>query len=156
MKLLSQCSVFLFVCSGCFGQVTQKPATPDELQYFRFMLMNLASVDHDPAAIKMFEDSLVKQFGLNTQESAVIHAKAQSLNALLKQHRQSAQATLRGKKTLAPSDAAALSALDQQREQVIANLSNEILNAVRPETAGRLRAPGQIAATTVKKSQGIN
>lgn len=154
MKLLKIICVFVLICYGCFGQTTQAPATPDELTYFRFMLMNLASIDHDPAAIKMFEDSLVKQFGLNQQESAMIHAKTQPLNVLLNQHRQSAQGILKGKKTLSATDAAALNALTQQREQLVASLSNEILNSVRPETAARLRTPGQIMATRIKKVQG--
>jgi flagellar hook-associated protein FlgK len=96
----------------------------------------------------------VKQFGLNAQESAIIHARAQTLNALLTQLRQSSQAIVNGKKNLAASDATALSALADQRDQLINTLANEILNAVRPETAARLRAPGHVVAASATQGQG--
>jgi hypothetical protein len=118
------------------------------------MLMNLASLDHHPKAIEAYEASLVKQFGLNPQESATIHARAQRLNALLAQLRQSSQATVNGKKNLSSADTTALSALADQRDQLINILANEILNAVRPETAARLRAPGHIVAASATQGQG--
>jgi hypothetical protein len=153
MKRLNRLCVFLLFCCGCYSQAPQALATPDELRYFRFMLMNLASLDHHQDAVKRFEESLVKQFGLNKQESATIHAVAQRLNVLLMQLRQSSQSMLRGKSDLSGADAAALSALSTQRDQFIDSLSNEILNSVRPETAARLRAPGHHLAAGVMKSQ---
>ena len=80
MKLPNRFCVFLLFCCGCYSQVIQTPVTPDEAQYLRFMLMNLASLDHHPDAIKRYEDSLVKQFGLTKQESAALHVVAQRLN----------------------------------------------------------------------------
>ncbi|SPF39591.1 exported hypothetical protein [Candidatus Sulfopaludibacter sp. SbA4] len=154
MQILTCLCAFVLICSGCYGQASQAPATAEELQYFRFTLMNLASLDHSPDSVKTYEDSLVKQFGLNAQESATIHAAAQSLNALLKQLRQSAQATLKGKQSLSSGDLSSLSALSARREQLIATLSNQILNAVRPETAARLRVPGNVVASSVAKAQG--
>ena len=153
MIIMRKCCVFLLLCCGCYAQGTQAPATADELPFFRFMLTNLASLDHSPKAIGAFEASLVKQFGLNTQESATIHASAQTLNALLTQLRQSSQAILNGKKNLSSADATALSSLADQRDQLIATLANEILNAVRPETAARLRAPGQVVAASATQGQ---
>jgi len=38
------------------------------LQYLRFVLLNVASLDHHPAAVPSFECQTVKQFGLNIQE----------------------------------------------------------------------------------------
>jgi hypothetical protein len=154
MKLSKWLCGFLLVCGGCYGQASQAPPTTDELQYFRFMLMNLASLDHSPESIKAFESSLVKHFGLNAQESAAIHGAAQSLNAVLKQLRQSAQAQTNGKRTLSAPDIASLSALSAQREQLILTLSSQILNSVRPETAARMRVPGRVVAAAVAKANG--
>jgi len=66
------------------------------------------------------------------------------LNALLKQINTETRAIIQGKSALSSTDAAALSALTSQREQLIAALSNQILNSVSPATAARLRAPGQM------------
>ncbi len=154
MKIVRKYCVFVLFCCGCYAQSAQPLATTDELPFFRFMLMNLASLDHHPKAIDAYEASLVKQFGLNAQESAIIHARAQTLNALLTQLRQSSQAVVNGKKNLSSADTTTLSSLSDQRDQLIATLANEILNAVRPETAARLRAPGQVVAASAKQGQG--
>jgi hypothetical protein len=154
MLLLKSCCVFALFCFGCFAQATQSPATAEELQFFRFMLMNVASVDHDQGAIEAYESSLVRNFGLNTQESAIIHGAAQRLKALLQQVRRESQRILQGKKAFSEDDAAALKGLIDRREELVATLSNEILNAIRPETAARLRAPGHIVAEATKRAQG--
>ena len=153
MKVTTKCCLFLLLCCGCYAQSAQPLATTDELQYFRFMLMNLASLDHSPKAIDAYEASLVKQFGLNTQESATIHASAQRLNALLAQLRQSSEAVVNGKKSLSSADTTTLCSLSDQRDQLINTLANEILNAVRPETAARLGAPGHIVAASAMQGQ---
>jgi hypothetical protein len=136
----------LLVPLACLAQTTQAPATPDELDYFRYTLMNIASIDHDPAAAKTFEASLVKHLGLNPQEAGVIHGASQELAALLQQLRRSAVRIVGAGKQLTSADTAALSDLTNQREQLIATLANRILNSVRPEVAARLRHPGQFAA----------
>jgi hypothetical protein len=144
----------MVLCSFSNAQVSQAPVTTDELQYLRFMLMNLASLDHDAKATEMFEDSLVKQFGLTHQESALIHAAGQRLTVLLKQLRLSSQSIARGKSKYSAADAASLSALSDQREQLIETLTNEILNSVRPETASKLRTPGRVLSRGPKQSPG--
>jgi hypothetical protein len=143
---LSKCCILLFLCSCCHAQGNQAPATPDELQYFRFMLMNVGSIDHSPGAIKNYEDGLVRQFGLNNQESALIHAAGQRLNALLRQLRQSSQSITHGNRNLTGEDGKALQALIDKRDELIQTLSSEILNGVRPAAAGRLRSPGAIVS----------
>ncbi|HLH18972.1 MAG TPA: hypothetical protein VKX45_17260 [Bryobacteraceae bacterium] len=128
--------LLLLLACACHAQSSQPPVTADELQFFRFMLMNIGSIDHHPDAVAAYEASLVKQFGLNSQESGFLHGQGQRLNALLKQLRRQSQAIVSGKKNLSAADADALTALINQREQLITTLANEILNAVRPETAG--------------------
>jgi len=113
--------------------------------------MNIASLDHSPDAIQRFEDGIGKQFGLNKEEAAVIRAAGNELNALLKQLRQSSRAIVPGKSGLTPADSVALSRLAEQREQMIQSLANRILNSVRPVTAARLRAPGPILASKVRR-----
>ena len=145
--------VFVLLAGAGFAQ-SQAPVTKDELQYFRFMLMNLASQDHSPAAVAAFESSLVPQHGLNAQEAAQIHTAGQTLAALLQQIRQSSNAITAGKKPLSDAAVASLQALTNQREQLIETLANQILNLVRPETAARLRTPGHIVAAGVKNQTG--
>ena len=144
MKSFQKWVVCLLAAGACFAQGSQPPASADEMQYLRFMMMNLASLDHHPDAVQRFEGGLVRQFGLNQQETARIHAAANELNALLKQLRQSSRAIVPGKSGLTPGDLAALSALAAQREQKIQSLVDGILNSIRPETAARLRAPGHV------------
>ncbi len=146
------CPAVLLISSVCFAQTSQPPATPDEMQYLRFLLLNVASLDHSPDAVKAFEDSLVKQFGLNAQESQAIHSTGQTLRPVLAQLRQSSRAIVTGKALLAPADLAALADLDVQREQRIGILANQILNSVSAQTAARLRAPGHRLANAMKKN----
>jgi hypothetical protein len=117
------------------------------------MLMNLASLDHSPSAVTAFGNHLAPQFGLNSQESAQIQSAAQQLATLLLQIRASAATITAGKTVLSDADAASLAALSSQREQLITTLANQILNSVRPETAARLRMPGQIVAAATAKGQ---
>jgi len=138
------------IALAAFGQSSQSPATTNELQYFRFMLMNLASIDHGVDAIALYERALIRQFGFNQQESALVHAAAMRLNALQRQLRSSSQAIRNGKNKLSGGDVGALERLDAQREQLIITLSNEILNSVRPETADRLRGPGRVLGSRAK------
>lgn len=48
-----------------------------------------------------------------------------------------------------------LSGLRAQREQQTVTLINQILNSVRPETAARLRAAGNVLATAIKAKCGV-
>jgi hypothetical protein len=101
------------------------------------MLLNVASLDHSPDAIKAYEESLVLQFGLSTQESSAIHSVGQTLNTTLAELRQSTQSLVTGKSTLAPADITALASLNAQREQMVETLANQILNAVSPSPCSR-------------------
>ena len=146
--------IFLLACCGCYGQASQAAANADELHFFEFMLMNVASIDHSPKEVAAYEASLVRHFGLSTQESAAIHSAGQTLNALLKSLRQQAAPITKGKGVLSSADATALAALTAQRGQLVTTLANQILNAVRPETAARLRTPGHIVAAAQKTTSG--
>jgi hypothetical protein len=148
-----KCAVLLLAASACFAQ-TQAPATVDEMQYLRFLLMNLASLDHSRDAVQRFEDGIVKQYGLDKQEMVAIRAAGSELNTLLKQLRQSARAIVPGPTGLTPADSATLAGLSEQRERTIETLANRILNSVRPATATRLRQPGRVLATRVRRTQG--
>lgn len=143
--------VFLLAAGACLSQPAQPPATADEMQYLRFLLLNIASLDHSPDAIRAFEDGIGKQFGLNKQEAAVIRAAGNELNALLKLLRQASRAIAPGESGLTPADSAALSRLAEQRERMLESLANRILNSVRPATADRLRAPGRVLASKVRR-----
>lgn len=138
----------LFVSAVCSGQA---PSVPSEQQYLRFILLNIASLDHDPEGIKAFESHLVKQFGLSTHDSASIHAAGQALRPLLDQNRRAGRTLVAGKRVLSPGDLATLRDLDAQQEQRIAALASQILSDVRPITAARLTAAGRNVAAGVGK-----
>jgi hypothetical protein len=153
MKLFLKILCPTMLCAFGYAQSTQTAVTQDQLQYFRFMLMNLASLDHDQNSTNAFEASLVPTFGLNAQEAAAIHTAASSLHALLKQIRQSSQAVIAGKTSLSAADLSALSNLATQRETLLATLANQIASSVRPQTAARLEMAGTIVANAQRASQ---
>jgi hypothetical protein len=153
-SLLSSACVLIAISLTCRAQGSQPPVTQAQLQYFRYMLMNLGSVDHSQDSISSFEASLVPAFGLNSQEAATIHSAGQTLNVLLVQIRQSSQAITSGKAALSASDLSALSALAAQREAEIVTLANQIVNAVRPQTAAQLEMAGTIVANALTAAQG--
>ena len=152
MKLASNgLVVFLLAGLACYGQGSQSPVTADELEHLRFVLMSVGSIDHHAIAVNSYEDMLAKRFGLNSQESAVIHAAGQELNALLKQLHQSAFTIMPGRSGLSQADKATFAALAAQREDKLVQLANRILSQVRPETAARLRASGRVVAAKKKQ-----
>src|SRR6266850_7771682 len=104
----------LLISAVCYAQTAQAPATPDEVKYLRFMLLNVASLDHDPKAVKAYEEALVMQFGLNAQESASIHVLGQTLKPTLARLRQSSHAIVAGKSALSPADNAALASVTEE------------------------------------------
>lgn len=134
--------VLMLLATSLFGQGAQRPATSDELDYLRFLLLNMGSIDRDPNATKS-EYLLAKQFGLNDQETVAIRAAGLELKTLLIQQRQTARALVPGRTGFSASDAATFRALSTQREQRIEVLANRILNQVRPQVAERLRKPGR-------------
>lgn len=141
----------LALAGVCSAQTPQSPATPNDLRYLRFILLDIAGLDHGPGVVQAFEDLLSKQFALSRQESAVIHAHGQALKPLLAEHRQTASAIVAGKSALSQADAAALKELDTEREQKIIDLANQVLATVNPATAARLRAAGNRVPTAAKK-----
>jgi hypothetical protein len=141
------------ICISGYGQATQAPATPDELNYFRFILLHLGELN-SPSAVATYEAQLARNFALNAQEVAVIDAAARDMASTLGQIRTSLNTITAGKTSLLPSDNAAAAQLSAQREQKIASLANQILNSVRPEAATRLREPGHIVAKGLTRSLG--
>jgi hypothetical protein len=122
------------------GPARAAPATPAELQYFRYLLMTIGSPDYSSDAIDKIEGSLVYHFGVDAREAAVIHAAGQSLRKILTGIRQAsgmANAVDRG----------------AQRERAIADLTNQILDSLRPETAARMRMPGRITVDALARAR---
>ena len=75
VKLLTKvCLPICFVCILCHAQVAQPTLTSNELQFFRFLLMTVGSIDYDPNAVASYEQQLPRVFGLNERETAVIHS----------------------------------------------------------------------------------
>lgn len=149
--LLKRLVITLVLTALCQAQAPPAPATVDEMQYLRFMLLNLASLDHGRDAVETFEQGITKQFGLDNQELAQIRAAANELNALLKQLRQDSQAIVSGRRALTQSDSKAISDMAAQREQTIESLANRVLTEVRSATANRLKAPGRILASKARR-----
>jgi hypothetical protein len=157
MRRFSKFCILLVLSLSCYAQTAQPPATAAELQYFQFVLMNLASLDHGPDAVTAFETSLVPAFGLNSQEAATIHAAGQALKTVLAQiRRTSASVMASGAAALTPEGSNTLATLAAQRQSAIATLANQILNSVRPQTAERMRTAGDIVAAALKATKGGN
>jgi hypothetical protein len=143
---LLRIAVLCWSCTFWARGQSVPPASVDEIKYLRFLLMKAGSIDHSADSVDRFERGIVKQFGLDNQEAAAIHAAGQEMKGVLNRLRQSAKAVTTGKPVLAPSDFASLSKLAVERDAALDALANRILASVRPATAARLRAPGQILA----------
>lgn len=144
--------LILLFCFGLRAQSPQPPATPDEVKYFRFMLMNLASLNYSPDAIAPYKNYLRIQHGLNDQDMSAIDGATSALHTLLQQIGQSSALIQTGKTALSPADIAALESLFAKREALIASLANQLLNAVRPQVAASLRTAGHIVATAIQNA----
>ena len=147
-------AALIWLSAGCYAQSSQPLATPDELGYFRYMLLNLASIDHSQESVQRYEENLLSQFGLSDQEALVIHGAAVTLHSQLLQIRQIQTQLTAGKVSLSDSDRSTLATLGAQREQLIDTLANQILNSVRPSTATSLRAPGHLVAAAIPRATG--
>lgn len=134
----------------CAGQGSQAPASPDEMKYLRFVLMQLAAIDGHPNSRQAFEYNLVRQFALSDAEVGALRAAGQEPQVLLVQLRQSVRAIPQGRAGLSQADKAALRALTAQRDQEVEALGNRLLNQVRPQTAAKLRQPGKVLANRGK------
>jgi hypothetical protein len=148
-RLLLFAGSLLFLPSFAVAQA----ATTQQLDYFRFMLLNLGHLS-DPVAIQRFEKHLSLQFGLNQQEVAQIDSAGHQMRSLLDQIQQSLAAIPPGTAGASPSAATQVANLTAQREAMIATLTNQILSSVRPETAALLRTPGTIVANAVYGYRG--
>jgi hypothetical protein len=155
---LAQCVLAALVAFGsASGQPAVSSATADELGYFRFLFMNVASFDNasdtlkTPEHTKSFEQHLTIALGINAQESAVIHAAAAAYGATLQRTAAVRNRITDGKTYLSPSDNAAIASLNAQVESELASQANWLLSSVRPETATRLRVPGHIVAAAQAK-----
>ena len=125
-------------------------ATEAEMAYFRFMLLNLGHLD-TPQSITRYEELLGRQFGLTQAELGVIDSAGAQLRPLLGQ----ISRTLRMNepdRMLSAEESRAASALISQRDLLIPALVQQVLRAIRPESAVRLRMPGHIIASAVNTS----
>jgi hypothetical protein len=131
---MAVCALTVLALFGIRARAAQ--ANPEELQYFRYLLMTIAGADYSSDAIAKMEGSLVYHFGVDAREAALIHAAGESMRRVLADIRH-ASAT-----AVAPDPNA-------RREQAIADLTNRILETLRPEIAARMRMPGQITANAL-------
>jgi hypothetical protein len=151
---VSKCiASILLICSAALAQ-SQAPASANELKYFRYLFRTLGSIDYSSSFIQNFESAVIAQFGLNAQEAAMLDSAGQSFRSVLASTRTSAISILSAKTSLTSADGAALAALKAQQDQMVQTLANQLLNSVRPQTAVRLRAPGDLMSTF--KIQGAN
>lgn len=114
------------------------PVTPDELRYFRFLLMQLGSIDSHP--------NPGEALWLQCAGKRPAPRGGPGTQRFLRQLRQSSRSVVPSAVGLSASDKAFFAGLVAQREQKILALTNRILTQVRPQTAARLRAPGKILA----------
>jgi hypothetical protein len=101
--------------------------------------------------VEAHKSALPHHFGLSEQELGTILSASQEFGSVLQQLQSSANSIVAGKSQLIGADAAALTALSAARDSAIESLANRIINAVRPETADRLRAPGDLVASVLAR-----
>jgi hypothetical protein len=90
---------------------------------------------------------------LNAQEFAILDFAIQSFRTTMQRLQASQTAITSGKTALQDSDRAALQRLLQERDQEVVRRATQVLGSVRPETALRLRKPGQMISD-LRKAQG--
>lgn len=138
--------VVALVAVTCSAQTVVAPVTTQEFGYFKFLLTRLAGPNATPDSVSRQEKLLVLQFGLNDAELGAIDSTRSQVRAILSQAQQAAAQITSAKGSLSAADLASLATIDSQMDQQLAAVANSILAAVRPGTAARLRAPGNVAA----------
>jgi len=81
---------------------------------------------------------------MNEQEIATVLAASSELRLVLQQLRSSLNRNASDTGHISATQAAALAEAAVERDKAIERLANQIINGVRPETAARLRAPGDL------------
>jgi hypothetical protein len=135
--------LILVSLSACVAVGQTIPPGHDSLSFARVTLMTLASPDFAPNLVAPTEDYLTKRLGLSTQDLATIDGAAQTLRSFLAQARQSEQTIVAGKASLTSADNAALAGLVAQRDTLLANLLNQIMQNVSADVATKLLAGSQ-------------
>ena len=123
-------SVFAFSCGALWGQTQTEPLTRSQLRYFEFALESLATAERSELRSAR-EQAIVAQAGLDSRELELFRSAAASLRP-----------TLLAIRSTGATRTADLATLTSQRERAVESLASEILRAVRPGTAIRLKLPG--------------
>ena len=66
-----------FLVSLFAQQPARPPATVSEVGFLKHMLMSIANPVHDLKVCKLNEDGLIRLYGLDAQEAAVLHTAGQ-------------------------------------------------------------------------------
>lgn len=143
MRRLMQPLLVGCVVIGCgYSQTIQVTASPAELGYLNFMLLNLSHLT-TATSIHKYEQHLASQFGLSAVEIAVIDEAGNSLRPTVSQIH---SLTRKASAARTDSETGALTSLTAQRDLMVPSLVNHILSSVRSLTATRLRTPGHVVA----------
>lgn len=141
--------VLLLICtiSPIWAQQTaQPPATASEINFIKHMLISIASPIHDPKVNKLNEEDMVRLYGLNSQETAILQSAGQSYATAIK--------TFQAQRV--PGNQAATAAASATVDQTASALANQILNAVRPQTATIIRVYAAKTAAAISTGKGGN
>ena len=125
------------------------PLNPDELNFFRHLLITIGDPAHDPQMLKMNEDALATLYGLNQQEVSALHSAGLAFRLAIQIFRAEKAAITAGKATLAHQDVVAISAISSQLDHAVTNITNQMLRSIRPERAHLLRLQGNLVAKAI-------
>jgi hypothetical protein len=147
MKYIIGLSLGLLTLLNASGQqLTQPPATSDEVDFFHYLLTSIADPAIDPNSAKQNETNMIQQYGLNEQEATAFHAAGQQFASAMNDFRSKRRTILAGKVIPSATDEPALAAVSAELDQVISNATNQLLNSMRPGKAVLLRLQGQLTA----------
>jgi len=157
MKRLMIVSTFLlFHFNGDAQSQITTPATPDQVEFLRYVMSSIASPFIDPQVAKMNAADFVILFGLNSQEETVLQTAGQAFATAINNFRSQEDTITTGNKPISEPDRAAISAAATQLNTTVSALANQILASVRPGTANLFRQQGDLnaIATTGKMAGG--
>ena len=142
----------LLVCAFCLHAYAQVPsqATADQVNYFRYLLMSLGDPDSTPSTIAAAEASVTRDFQLDKADLAVLQTAAKKFQTTVQSLR-SQMDYLISHQGISGASGPAADTLRAQMDSTVAQIANQVLASVRPETAARLRVPGDIVGNAVRE-----
>jgi len=116
------------------------PLTAAEYQYFRSLLMAASGVDSNESLVAGKREAIAKHLGLDEGEQAILSNTASQFKIQMQSLVTQQKAISTGDGTLTPSSRAALSKIEEQRDEAVRTQAAALLRGFRPKTISQIRA----------------